>query len=67
MMKYTLSGTLCVLLILSCMTGLDLLVVALIDNSMSSVTMIIFGTAFISLFLFYFSYQIVMMTLGKIE
>jgi hypothetical protein len=66
-MKYTLSGTLCVLLILSCMTGLDLLVVALIDNSMSSVTMIIFGTAFISLFLFYFSYQIVMMTLGKIE
>jgi hypothetical protein len=49
------------------MTGLDLLVVALIDNSMSSVTMIIFGTAFISLFLFYFSYQIVMMTLGKIE
>lgn len=66
-MKHALPGTLCVLLIFSFMIGLDALAITFVDNSMKSVTMVIFGTAFISLFLFYFSYQIVMMTLGKIQ
>jgi hypothetical protein len=66
-MKHALPGTLCVLLIFSFMIGLDALAITFVDNSMKSVTMVIFGTAFISLFLFYFSYQIVMMTLVKIQ
>lgn len=66
-MKHALPGTLCVLLIFSFMIGLDALAITFVDNSMKSVTMVIFGTAFINLFLFYFAYRIAMITLDKIE
>lgn len=66
-MKDALPGTFCVLLILSFMVCLDALVITFVDSSMKSVTLVIWGTIFMNLFLFYFAYKVAVTTLGKIE
>jgi hypothetical protein len=66
-MKHALPGTLCVLMIFSFMIAVDALVITFMDSSMKSVTMVIWGTIFMNLFLFYFAFKIAVATLDKIE